>query len=147
MEVFDPVVNVENAASILDQGSWPNFHDAIVYSLNFWRGDMRPDDNVWVSPVIDVALELAALQFPYAVDLRFHGCNQVNMLGFDHINDIYELSFAFEARGHYADGVTPLPPFIRVTFGRGARQAPLLQFRCFRVEAIGRRPVPPPPCR
>src|SRR5262249_26194809 len=113
MEVFDPATRVENAASILDGGSWPNFHDATVYSFNVWRGDMLPGETVWVIPTIDAAVELDALEFPYVVDLRFHGCDKIDMHGFDHNNDIYMLSFAYEARGHYADGVTPLPPYIR----------------------------------
>lgn len=33
MEPFDPVTNVENARAILDENEWPNFHDAVVYSL------------------------------------------------------------------------------------------------------------------
>ena len=147
MEEFNSIVEVENSEAILDDGSWPNFHDAIVYSLNFWRGDMRPDDNVWVTPTIEASLELDALEFPYVVDLRFHGCDHIQMEHFDHNNDIYWLSFSFEERGYYADGVTPLPPYIRVVFERGQGLQPLLQFKCFRVEAVGRRPVPNPPCR
>lgn len=147
MDEFDPIQHVENSAAILDKGAWPNFHDAIVYSLNFWRGDMRPDDNVWVAPTIDASLELAALEHPFVVDLRFHDCDEIRLEGFDHNNDIYWLSFNFEKRGYYADGVTPLSPYIRVLFEAGGKQTPMLQFRCFRVEAVGRRAVPAPPCR
>jgi hypothetical protein len=144
---FDPVIHIENAAAILDNGAWPNFHDAIVYTLNFWRGDCRPDDDVWVMPVIDASLKLAALQFPYVVDLRFHDCHEIRLNQFDNINDIYWPSYSFEARGYYADGVTPLPPYIRVVFERGPGWPPLLEFRCFRVEALGRRELSAPPCR
>ena len=72
MERFDPIVNVENASAILDGSEWANFHDAVVYSLNFWRGDMRPDENIWVAPTIDATFELDALEHPYVVDMRFH---------------------------------------------------------------------------
>src|SRR5678815_3082904 len=147
MTPFDPVVNVENAKAILDGGEWPNFHDAIVYSLNFWRGDMRPDDNIWVASTIEASLALDALEHPYVVDFRFHDCDQIRMAHFDHNNDIYMLSFLFEPRGFYADGVTPLSPYIRVTFESGGTEEPLLSFKCFRVEALGRRSVPTPPCR
>ena len=147
MRNFDPIADVENSSVILDGGAWPNFHDAIVYSLNFWRGDMRPDDDVWITPTIETSLELDALEFPYVVDIRFHGCDDIRMQHFDHNNDIYWLSFSFEERGYYADGITPLPPYIRVLFERGQGLPPLLQFRCFRVEAVGRRSVPAPPCR
>ena len=146
MKVFDPTVEVENGSAILDGGLWPIFHDAIVYSLNFWRGDLRPDDDVWVGPTIEASFELAALEFPYIVNLRFHECDEISLENFDHNNDIYDLSFSFKDRGYFADGVTPLPPYICVTFERGNVQ-PLLKFRCFRVEALGRRSVPNPPCR
>jgi len=148
MKIFDPTTDIENSQAILDaERKWPNFHDAIVYSLNFWRGDMRPDDDIWVSPTIDASLELAALEFPYVVDIRFHGCDHICMPHFDHSNDIYDLSFLLEDRGYFADGVTPLPPHICVIFERGPGQDPLLRFKCFRVEALARRAIPDPPCR
>ncbi len=147
MELFDPIKNVENASAILDRGEWPNFHDAIVYSLNFWRGDMRPDDDIWIAPTIDASFELDALQEPYVVDIRFHSCDQIRMAHFDHNNDIYALSFAFVARGFFTDGITPLPPYISVIFEQGSDQDPSLTFKCFRVEVIGRRDVSSPPCR
>ncbi len=147
MQEFDPIVQVENSVAILDNGQWPNFHDAIVYSIDLWRGDMRPEDDVWVMPTIDASFELAALEFPYVVDLRFHGCGLIHLQHFDQNNDIFWLSFSLEDRGCYADGVTPLPPHIRVVFERGHGGQPLLQFMCFRVEALGRRSVPHPPCR
>lgn len=147
MERFDPVENVDNANAILNGDAWPNFHDAIVYSLNFWRGDMRPDENIWIAPTIEASFELDALEHPYVVDIRFHDCDHICMENFDHNNDIYMLSFSFEPRGFYRDGVTPLSPYIRVVLERAPGQNPLLTFRCFRVEAIGRRPVSAPPCR
>ncbi len=147
MEPFDPIKNVENANAILDEGEWPNFHDAIIYSLNFWRGDMRPDENIWVAPTIEASFELDALEHPYVVDIRFHDCDHIRMENFDHNNSIYMLSFSFEPRGFYSDGVTPLSPYIKVVLEDGPGQKPLLTFRCFRVEAIRRRPVSAPPCR
>jgi len=147
MEPFDPVVDVENANAILYGNEWPNFHDAVVYSLDFWRGDMRPDEDTWVAPTIEASFALEALEHPYVVDLRFHDCSHIRMANFDHNNDIYMLSFSFEARGFYTDGVTPLPPYIHVVLENGRGQEPLLTFKCFRVEAIGQRPVPAPPCR
>lgn len=147
MEDFDPITKIENCASILHDGAWPSFHDAIVYSLNLWRGDIRPDDNVWVAPRIDACFELAALEFPYVIDLRFHDCCDIHLASFDDNNDIYWLSFSLEHRGYYTDGVTPLPPYVCVRFEGGPGQEPMLEFKCFSIEAIGRRDVPPPPCR
>ena len=145
MKDFDPIVEIRNCASILDAGAWPNFHDAVVYSLKFWRGDMRPDDDVWVGPVIEASLELDALEFPYVVDLRFHDCRDVRLAAFNHNNDICALSFYFEHRGYYQDGVTPLMPAVRVIFEGFADQQPMLEFRCFHVEAVGRREITAPP--
>lgn len=108
MKKFDPITDIKNCQAILDNGAWPNFHDAIVYSLNFWRGDLRPENDVWVLPTIDPSLELDAVEFPYVVDLRFHDCRDVHLASFDHNNDIYWLSFSFEHRGYCTDGVTPL---------------------------------------
>ncbi|MEO8672360.1 MAG: hypothetical protein ABI411_13675 [Tahibacter sp.] len=148
MEPFDPISHIENASRILDGTEWPNFHDAIVYSLNFWRGDLRPDENIWIFPTIEAAFELDALEFPYVVDLRFHDCSDIRMAKFDNNNDIDMLSFSFEERGFLRDGITPLLPHVCVTLESGpGRGEPLLTFRCFRIEAIGRRAVPTPPCR
>jgi len=147
MEPFDPIANVENARAILDRNEWPNFHDAVVYSLKFWRGDIRPEENIWIAPVIEASFALEALENPYVVDFRFHDCDAIRMVNFDHNNDIYMLSFSFEPRGFFKDGVTPLSPYIRVVLESGRGQEPLLTFRCFRVEAVGRRSVPTPPCR
>lgn len=144
MDLFDPARHISGSAAILrPDGTWPSFHDAEVYSLRFWRGDIRPDDNVWVAPVIDASLELAALEQPFVVDLRFHDCDFIDMSGFNHDNMIYDLTFCFEERGYLVDGTTPLTPYICVTFERSFGVA--LTFKCFRAEVVGRRPVKGPP--
>ncbi|CAB5098203.1 hypothetical protein D3OALGA1CA_1251 [Olavius algarvensis associated proteobacterium Delta 3] len=136
MKEFDPVTHVENSGLILDHGEWPNFHDAEVLYLNMWRGDIRPDDNVWIGPIIEASFELCALKKPYIVGLKFHDCNSIRMEEFNHQNAVYDLRFKFEARGTYTDG-TPLPPHILVSFEQAFGVA--LSFTCFRVEAIERR--------
>lgn len=69
MKEFDPVNDVEDSQLVLDHEEWPNFHDAEVHNLNIWRGDVRPDDKVWIGPVIEASFELFALERPYiAVD-------------------------------------------------------------------------------
>ena len=146
MKSFDPTRDIEGSAVILDSGGeWPSFHDALVYTLKFWQGDMRPDDNVWVGPVIEASIELAAIESPFVVDFRFHDCDYINKSGFSYENMIYEMSFSFEERGFSADGVTPLPPFICVEFENGYGPS-LLSFKCFRAEVVNRRPAPNPPC-
>ena len=138
---FDPLTQVEDCGLILDDGDWPNFHDAEIHHLNLWRGDVRPDDNVWIGPTIEASFELCALQEPYIAVLRFHDCESICLADFNHQNALYDLRFACEARGTYRNG-EPLPPYIAVTFEQafGAR----LSFRCFRVQALARREIGQP---
>ena len=136
MKRFDPIVEVEDSRLILDHGEWPNFHDAELHNLNIWRGDVRPDDNVWIGPVIDATFALCALQNPYMVVLRFHDCEFIRMKEFNHQNAVYDLKFAFEARGFCTDG-EPLTPYIVVSFEQASGVA--LPFKCFRIQAVERR--------
>ena len=138
MKVFDPIKEVENSALILDHGEWPNFHDAEVHRLNIWRGDVRPEDNVWIGPMIEASFELCALEKPYMVFLKFHDCDAIRMEEFNHQNAVYDLTFKFEARGTYNNG-NPLPPYIAVRFEQAFGVA--LTFRCFRVEAMERKEI------
>lgn len=139
---FDPLRDVENSAIILDEGKWPNFHDAEVHNLNVWRGDVRPDDNVWIGPVIEVTFELCALKEPYLVVLKFHDCDAIRLQEFNHQNALYDLSFAFKERGMNEKTGTPLPPAISVRFEQAFGVE--LTFECFRVEAIERKELAGP---
>lgn len=136
MQAFDPLIDVINSELVLDAGQWPNFHDAEVHDLDIWRGDVRPEDNVWTGPVIEASFELCALRQPYIAVLKFHDCEAVSLEGFNHQNAVYDLRFEFFDRGHYNDG-SPLPPGIAVTFEQAFGAA--LSFNCMRVEALGRR--------
>lgn len=137
---FDPLTGVEDSAIILDHGAWPNFHDAEVHNLNIWRGDIRPEDNVWIGPVIEVEFVLCALKEPYIAVLKFHDCDAIRMVDFNHQNAIYDLSFAYKDRGINEKTGTPLPPAISVRFEEAFGVA--LTFECFRVRAIERREIP-----
>ena len=136
MKTFDPVLHVDNSQLILDRGEWPNFHDAELHTLNIWRGDVRPEDDVWTGPVIEVSFELCALQYPYIVVLKFHDCEDISMQQFDHQNAVFDLGFEFEDRGTNNHG-EPLTPSISVCFEQAFGAA--LAFKCFRVEAVARR--------
>lgn len=136
MNAFDPITHIVNSQLVLDQGEWPNFHDAELHTLNIWRGDVRPEEDVWIGPVIEVCFELCALKEPYLVVLQFHDCESIQLADFNHQNALYDLSFTFETRGKQNNGES-LTPYICVNFEQafGAR----LSFKCFRIEAIGRR--------
>lgn len=136
MKTFDPLLHVDNSQLLLDGGAWPNFHDAEIHQLNIWRGDVRPADDVWIGPVIEVSFELCALQFPYIAVLKFHDCEAISMQQFNHQNAVFDLVFEFEDRGSNNQG-EPLTPYISVCFEEAFGAA--LAFKCFRVEAVARR--------
>ncbi|MFT4519175.1 MAG: hypothetical protein ACI9JM_001566 [Halioglobus sp.] len=138
MKEFDPLKNVEHSQLILDGRDWPNFHDAQVQELNIWRGDLRANDNVWIGPVLEASFELNALQDPYIAVLRFYDCEAISLHPFDQHSAILDLTFSFEDRGALNDG-TPMTPTIAVSFTQAFGVA--LSFRCFKVEAVGRRGV------
>jgi len=138
MKRFDPLEEVLDSQLIVDHGEWPNFHDAEVHHLKIWRGDVRPDDNVWIGPVIEASFELCALKKPYMVVLKFHDCESIRLQEFNHQNAVYDLTFAFEARGTLTTG-EPLVPYIVVNFEEAFGVA--LSFKCFRIQAIGRREI------
>ena len=53
---------------------------------------MRPDDNVWIGPVIEASFELCALEKPYMVVLKFHDCESIRLEEFNHQNAVYGLT-------------------------------------------------------
>ena len=138
MKEFNPIEDIEDSHLILDQGEWPSFHDAEVHNLNIWRGNVRPDDNVWTGPVIEASFELCALEKPYIAILKFHDCESIRMKEFNHQNALYELRFTFVARGTTTNG-EPLSPYITVNFEEAFGVA--LSFKCFRIQAVGQSEI------
>ncbi len=133
MKEFNPIEDVENSDFVLDNGKWPNFHDAEIHNLSIWRGDVQPDDDVWIGPVIEVTIELCTLRNPYMVVLKFHDCESIKIEDFNHQNAVYDLNFNFEDRGVQISGES-LTPYITVKFEPAFGSS--LSFKCFRVEAI-----------
>ncbi len=133
MKEFNPIEDIENSKFALDKGNWPNFHDAEIHNLNIWRGDVRPEDDVWIGPVIEITLELCALKNPYMVILKFHDCESIRLEDFNHQNAVYDLRFNYEERGMMTNG-EPLIPYTVVKFEHAFGAA--LSFKCLRVQAI-----------
>ena len=133
MKEFNPIEEVEDSDFVLDSGKWPNFHDAEIHNLSIWRGDVQPDDDVWIGPVIVITLELCALKNPYMVILKFHDCEAIKLEDFNHQNAVYDLSLKFEERGTQTNG-EPLAPYIAVNIEPAFGAS--LSFKCFRVQAI-----------
>ena len=145
MKVFDPVHHIVGSSAILEaDGTWPSFYESEIYSFNFWRGDSRPEDDFYISPTIEASIEMTWHECPFVVDLKFHDCDSIEMSYFNHQNVIEELTFSFEERGFYADGVTPLPPYICVKIGT-PKHTVALTFKCFKIEVVGRREIKGPP--
>jgi hypothetical protein len=136
LKEFNPIEAVEDCHLILDNDQWPNFHDAEVHRLNIWRGDVRPDEKVWIGTTIEASFELCALKCPYMVTIKFHDCESISMHEFNHQNAVYDLKFSYEERGTYNNG-NPLPPYISVTFEQAFGIE--LSFKCFRVQALERK--------
>ena len=134
---------VENSGKLTDIfGCWPSFHDAEVLELTYWRGAVKPGD--WddsnVFPVLTVKLLiLGATQRNFAVapdavaTIRFHDVEDFKMDGFNHVNQIVELSIIGQEPGVVSTG-TWFPQHLVVTFEPGfGMQA---SFRCFRIEVV-----------
>ena len=54
MQPCDPLPHVENAAAVLVDGRWPNFHDAGIDERVFCTGDIRPEEDVWTGAALEV---------------------------------------------------------------------------------------------
>lgn len=141
MSELDPVEVVENSGLILVEGKWPTFHDAEIHHYSYWKGDIRSDEDVWRAPEIILDIELCALEDPFFVKLKFHGCCSIKMSADNPDNMMQDFMMKYEERGFYTSG-KPLPPYIVVklkeTFGFH------LQFKCFHIEVIDKYEEPRP---
>ena len=121
-------------------GYWPSFHDAEVIELHFWRGDVEPDQERYVFPVLRVNLHVWEItnevnpqgylgrRHHTLVTLRFHDVNEFRMEGFNHQNAILGLSITRQKRSQ-----GPSPVFaihFDPAHGMGA------SFICSRVEVV-----------
>lgn len=83
-------------------------------------------------PWILMDLEMRAEEHARRIVMKFSDCSDISMTYFNHDNPIDDLEFNLEARGFFADGRTPLPPFIKVNFTPNYGLA--LAFKCFEIE-------------
>lgn len=134
MNEIDPRSVVKNHEAILmEDGEWPNFHDAEIIDMYLWRGDVQPEKGQYVFPQITVQMELCALQYPFKVTFKFIDCSSVVLSGFNHQNPIMDLKFGIEERGTMTNG-EPMTPYIVVEFVEVWEFD--LSFKCFGVEVI-----------
>ena len=135
---FDPARDIVNAATILVDGSWPNFHDAELHAVELQRGDIRPEDDVWIGPSLTVDLELAALAEPFHVRLEFRDIEDLSLRGFSSGSSINDLRFELEGRGFLRTG-EPMTPWVRVRFD--GFEPLVLSLKCLAVEVLERREI------
>lgn len=126
-------------------GYWPSFHDAEVIELHLWRGDIDPDRDRYVNPVLTTKLHLWELanetnsqgflvkRLHTLATLRFHDVEEdIELARFNHQNAIFGL--AITKRERY-DGPSPsLAVEFEPIFGMGAA------FKCQRAEVLDALP-------
>ena len=121
-------------------GYWPSFHDAEVLELNFWRGDVEPEVDRYVFPVLKVVLHLWEMtgetdpqgflvrRHHTLATLSFSDVDEFRMEGFNHQNAILGLSIIRQERSQ-----GPSPVFaihFDPAHGMGA------SFICSRIEVV-----------
>ncbi len=122
-------------------GHWPSFHDAEVIELHLWRGDVNPDQDRYVFPVLTAKLHLWELtnecdpqgclvqKHHTIATLRFHGVEEdLRLVGFNHQNAIFGLTIERQERDN---GPSPFcTAEFQASFGMGAT------FKCATVEVV-----------
>lgn len=132
---FDPGEYIQGHELIAVDGDWPNFHDAEVHFISFWKGDVRPEDQVWIGPRIEIDFELCALEKPFFVKMAFSDCTEIQLNASQTEPVVYDLEFALIARGADLKG-RPLPLWIGVRFK--ANNGLQMSFKCMRIEVLER---------
>ena len=127
-------------------GYWPSFHDAEVIDFNLWRGDVDPEQERYIFPVITTKIHLWELtsevnalgglvtRHQTLATLRFHDVDEFHMDGFNHQNAICGLGITTEERD------AGLSPFFRVVFEPAFGITST--FRCTRIEVLHAEPFP-----
>ncbi|MEO6848200.1 MAG: Imm50 family immunity protein [Chthoniobacterales bacterium] len=136
-------------------GYWPSFHDAEIMDIHFSRGEVDPERDRYIFPILTVKLLVSELtrekdakgflfllpRLHTLTTLRFHDVNEdFTMDGFNHVNQITELFIAQQARGTFTNG-EPLPPYYVVELKRGFGVS--ASFRCMGVEVLDAVPTLP----
>ena len=84
-------------------GYWPDFHDAEVLEIHFWRGIVDPDNTQYDFPVFSMAIHLWEMtneadpkgfltrRYHTLAGIRFFDVDNFRMEGFNHQNAIFGL--------------------------------------------------------
>ena len=126
-------------------GAWPSFHDAEVIEFHLWRGEVDPERERWVFPVLTLKLQLWELtdevgpsgtlitRHHTQATLRFHDVEGLRLEGFDHQNAISGLHI------EVVEWHASVPLRYRVEFAPATGFS--ATFRCTRIEVVAAGPV------
>ena len=125
-------------------GYWPDFHDAEILEIHFWRGDVDPDQGRYDFPVFSTTLHLWEMtteadpngfltrRHHTVAKVRFFDVDHFRMEGFNHQNAILGMSID---RLERSEGPSPyFTVHMEPAFGMGAA------FECMRIEVMDARP-------
>jgi len=122
-------------------GYWPSFHDAEVLELHSWRGDVNPDEERYIFPVLTVKLHLWEItndvdgrgylgtRYHTLSTIRFHDVYQFRMERFNHQNAIFALHINQEER---SEGPSPVFAVIFQPVALGVDAS----LTCMRIEVL-----------
>jgi hypothetical protein len=141
---MDAVRMIEGSNRLIQYfGAWPSFHDAEIIDMHLWRGHVLPGD--WddrdIFPVITIKLRVLGAVQPTIcgvrddvfVTLRFHDVSNLQLMNFNHVNQIANFSVSVVPRGKRPTG-EDLPPHLSINFEKGFGLA--ATFLCFRIEVL-----------
>jgi hypothetical protein len=141
MSQFDPKKQITNCYDILkNDGSLPSFYESHVIALNYKRGNFIQEIDGFDEPTIEASIEMTYEEPPYVLDINFYQCTAIEMSYFNFDNTIERLTFSTEQRGFFADGLTPLPPYICVEIGT-KEYTLFTSFKCCNIEVVGKREI------
>lgn len=134
-----PEVDIEGSDRLTGIfGYWPSFHDAEIIEFNLWRGDLKPDANLYIFPVLTTRIHLweltsevdahgsLVMRHHTLATLRFHDVDEFAMEGFNHQNAILGLEITREENS----SLSPFCVEFQPAFGLTAT------FRCRRIEVV-----------
>ncbi len=111
---FDPLVHIKNVQLAVIDGQWPSFNNAEIHRLDFWKGDWRPEDGVYVSMQLVIDFEIKVFDrpdsVPFFLKLKFKDCCEIDFYSDNPDSMMSNLRMEFKERGTYSDG-SPLPPY------------------------------------
>ena len=139
-------LHIEGSQKLTDIfGYWPAFHDAEVIDLHLWRGNVNPENNCYIFPVLTMQVHLWELtqevdskgnllmKHHTLATLRFYDIeDDIELYNFNQQNAIFELSIKHCKRSEGSSlyfNVKIVP-----SYGLGAL------FKCSRIEVMDCKP-------